>query len=84
MCNLRKWGEDDKLVYLMAALDGPAVQSLQSCKDRLTYANLLEKLHRRYGSEHQLSVIDRNYALDDNALTKVYKLFATTLRKWRH
>jgi len=40
-------------MHLMAALEGPAMQLLHSCKDRLTYVTLLDKLHRRYSSEHE-------------------------------
>ena len=36
----------------MDALAGPALLLLQNCKDDLTYANLLERLQRRYGSDH--------------------------------
>ena len=47
------WNEEDKLMQMMAALTGSASQSLQNCKEELTYAALVDRLQRRYGSEHQ-------------------------------
>ena len=37
----------------MAALEGPALQTLQNCKGMLTYSNLVDKLRRRFGVEIQ-------------------------------
>jgi len=78
-----KWGEEDKLMYLMAALVGPAAQSLHSCKDRLTYTNLLEKLHRRYASEHQFERYRQELRTRRNGVTRACKHYAMTLRRWR-
>ena len=38
----------------MAAMEGNAAQLLHSCKGRLTYDNLLQKLRQRYGSSEQV------------------------------
>jgi transposase InsO family protein/predicted aspartyl protease len=46
-----RWDEQDKLAHLMQAIEGNAAQLLHSCKGRLTYVTLLEKLRQRYGSE---------------------------------
>ena len=49
-----RWDDQDKLVHLMAAIEGNAAQLLHSCKGMLTFANLVDKLRQRYGSEDQL------------------------------
>jgi hypothetical protein len=50
----QKWNDEDKLVQLMAAMDGNAAQLVHSCKGQLTYDNLLQKLRQRYGSSEQV------------------------------
>ena len=50
----QRWDEEDKLVNLMAALEGTVSPLLHSCKGKLTYNNLLESLRQRYGSEGQI------------------------------
>ena len=48
------WGESEKLAHLRNALEGNAQQLLLSCRNELTFGNLLSKLRQRYGSEEQL------------------------------
>ena len=47
------WDNEDKLMHLMTVLDWSAADIISNCHATLTYNSLLDKLQRRYGSEHQ-------------------------------
>jgi len=52
VADYHSWNNEDKRMHLMTALAGPAAEIIPSCQGTPTYAYLLDRLQRCYGSDH--------------------------------